>query len=283
MILSRQLCPTADQTDSKMTNGPENGTAYEVEKTVEGAGFVHFIRRVDDGEQFIAKQFDAERAPELLDLRRPKPDDRIVSYEAAARVLNHENLISVVKSMWTAPVIPLAEGGVSEEWSVVHEWCADGSLQQIFDKPPVEPTEQGFLPEGLVWHVALSMLRALAYLHEGWRQKVTLLKSGQRVNPSWYKVDDDWMPILHRDIEPENIYFQARKGKESYGLCKLGNFSRCFVAGTASDPLTEGSAGVLATLNNLAQSDPSLEEIRRFWKEGHKNGTAHWRDVRPVS
>jgi serine/threonine protein kinase len=267
-----------------MVHAPDGNATYVVEKPLGGTNFVHSVRRVSDGELFIAKEFNADIVPELVGLRQETRPDNIVAFEAAARVLNHENLISVVKSMWTAPVVPVSKGGVANEWSVVYEWCAKGTLKEILDHPAMEPTAQGFLPEGLVWHVTLSILRALAFLHEGKRERVVLSEDGLRLERTWYCLDDDWMPILHRAIEPENIHFQARKGKESYGLCKLGNFSRCYVSGLARDPADDNSQEVLATFNNLAQPDPKQEEVRAWWAQAHADGEQpNWRGQMPVS
>ncbi|OIW25240.1 hypothetical protein CONLIGDRAFT_685099 [Coniochaeta ligniaria NRRL 30616] len=247
-----------------MANTSEQHPEYVLEKQVNDT--LHFVRRAADGVRYLAKEYNARDYPELLHLREEKPDDKIIAFEAAARVLNHENLISIVK-----PIRPVVDRAKDNEFLLVYEFCADGNLQQLFDKPPMEVVpDYGFLPEGLVWHVALSMLRALAFLHEGWREKILLSGDDDTVIRRWYCPDDDWMPIIHRSIRPENIHFQARKGKETYGLCKLGDFGRCVVTGTARVP-RDNNIEVVAMLNNLAGRDVGPEEIQEMWYTAHAN------------
>jgi serine/threonine protein kinase len=266
-----------------MASTIEQEPEFVVEKPVSDNSDLRFVRRVADGDRYLAKQYDTRDFPELRTLREPKPDDRIIAFEAAARVLNHENLISVVKPM-AAPARAGPRSGANSDPSLVYEFCADGNLQQLFEKPPMEVTDRGFLPEGLVWHVALSMLRAMTFLHEGWREKVVLSKDDDKVvRRTWYCPDDDWMPILHRSIRPENIYFQARKGKETYGLCKLGGFGRCIVAGTARVETEDGHVEVLAVLNNLGRQDLSPEEVIGMWYLAYEDGViADWTKTKDV-
>lgn len=44
----------------------------------------------------------------------------------------------------------------------------------------------------------------------------------------------DWMPVLHRDLRPANVFLQLPRGVETYGAVKLGNFGRCWVSGSVS-------------------------------------------------
>lgn len=263
-----------------MASITEQQPEYVPEKPVFENDRLHFVSRVADGDRYLAQKYDLSDFPELLHLREEKPDDKIISFEAAARVLNHENLISVVKPM-TIPTDSASSRRRNKDFFLLHEFCADGNLARLFDKPPVEVvTNHGFLPEGLVWHVALSMLRALTFLHEGWREKIVLSKEDDTVVRDWYCPDDDWMPILHRSIRPENIHFQARKGKESYGLCKLGDFSRCVVAGTARVP-TDDNLEVVAVLNNPGEDESyeaSQEQIRELWHAAHEKVSIHYPD-----
>lgn len=258
---------------------------YVVEKPVPDSDRLRFVRRVADGDRYLAQEYSSRDHPELSRLREPKPDNEIVAVEAAARVLNHENLISVVKPM-AAPVGtgPKSSRNGRGTFSLVYEHCADGNLKQLFDKAPMEATDRGFLPEGLVWHVALSMLRALTFLHEGWRERVTLAQDDDNVvRRTWHRPDDDWMPVLHRAVCPENIHFQVRKGRETYGLCKLGGFGRCIVAGTARVATEDNPVEVLAALNNTPGQDLPQEEIRRMWYLAYEDGAADWTKTKEVS
>lgn len=256
---------------------------FVLEKPLFDSKNEQFVRRTIDGQKFIAKKFDPEILPELVHVgEQDKADDEIIAYAAAARVLTHENLISVVGPMSTGPSVLQAKGGTRCEWSMIYEWCSHGSLKQLLDKPPVERTEEGFLPEGFVWHVALSMLRAITWLHSGLRERMILTQGTDTTRRRWYRTDEDWMPILHRNIEPGSIYFQAPQGNESYGMCKLGDFSRCFVSGAASDALTVDSKEVLATLDKSSRVD-SQKEVRELWKQVHSSGKAEWKKLPQVS
>lgn len=93
-------------------------------------------------------------------------------------------------------------------------------------KPPGIPTSKhpAGLTEDLIWHVMLSVLRALTYLHDG-----------QEVHPTKRDPLPGWMPIVHSGIRPENIIFEHPISKYSkhlafrFGACKLGDFARCVV------------------------------------------------------
>ncbi|RYO77556.1 hypothetical protein DL766_005027 [Monosporascus sp. MC13-8B] len=89
-----------------------------------------------------------------------------------------------------------------------------------------------FLPESLCWHVLCSVLKALAWLHDG----VTSLKFNEQLGQYIEMGPDDpyWQPILHRNITPANIFFTHPKRHETYGLCKLGNFGQAFVSDLSS-------------------------------------------------
>ncbi|KAF3060889.1 putative g2-specific serine threonine protein kinase protein [Daldinia childiae] len=119
-----------------------------------------------------------------------------------------------------------------------------------------------FLPESLCWHVLTSVLKALAWLHDGSPELI-------RIGPNKYGMDPtpDWNPALHRDITPANIQFQQPRRKETYGQCKLGNYSSIYLSshhngdGKSSVERIRGKAlvprkgGVNASLDALIQRD----------------------------
>ncbi|KAB5566852.1 hypothetical protein GE09DRAFT_1187284 [Coniochaeta sp. 2T2.1] len=245
-------------------------------------GLTSLVRHTPTGTVYLAKTSHKEDFPNLVNIRSqsPKPDSEIVAFEAAARVLNHENLISLVGALPNPPSTePGSTSRRSPDFSLVYDRCADGNLKQLFENPPCELVSgYSFLPEGLVWHVCLSVLRALMFLHEGLRERVVLdLETGEA--DEWtYKPDDEglWMPILHRGIRPENIHFQSRRGNESYGMCKLGGFGRCLVSGTARVPAEhwkgERNVEVVGCLNILAGREvKGQEEMREIWGEKMEN------------
>ncbi|KAL7622290.1 hypothetical protein AAE478_007794 [Parahypoxylon ruwenzoriense] len=118
----------------------------------------------------------------------------------------------------------------------VNEYETDDIMEHYYDTrfmenpppfPPVKIPKRAFLPESLCWHVLLSVLKALAWLHDGSRS-IVLGPDGQQweMEPT----DMDWEPILHRDITPNNIFFSHPKRNEWYGTCKLGNYGSVFIS-----------------------------------------------------
>lgn len=249
-----------------MDQSSQEKVSYVVDKPLgHGLAIVH---RIADGEEFLCHEFDIDGRPEMKTLRVLFYRG---AYSSAAEVLNHENLISL-----TGPIRNYAFRGWGNENEkrqyILWDWCDAGTLETILSEPPYSPSVDGFLPESLVWHVAISMFKALIWLHEGWRQRVKLDRKHEM-----YKTDEDWMPILHRGIEARNIYFQSPKGIETYGKCKLGNYGNCFVSGSVSaarsviDADDDGT-----TLRNWApaitskKGDQPLESVIKTWWDGRE-------------
>lgn len=153
---------------------------------------------------------------------------------------------------------------------MVYEHASDGSLGQVFDNPPVEVTEYGFLPEGMVWHVCLGMLRALAWLHEGMRERV-FWGAEEVLRRGWWRVDGDWMPVLHRGVKEENIWFMPARGRETYGMVKLGGFERAVVCSGSGE-------GMVYAFEN--EEVVSLETEKEVWREICRED---WREMDAVS
>ncbi len=153
------------------------------------------------------------------------------------------------------------------------DYCDAGTLQNVLDdfSHDSDPLAAGgFLPEGFVWHVALGLLRALQWLHEGARETYEVLPplagkgSGggfedgaeercRRVRGR-KEAEKGWMPVLHRDVRAENVFLQHPRGVETYGAVKLGNFERCWVAGS-------GGKGVAAVVG-MEEEDVSFGVLR---------------------
>lgn len=255
---------------------------------------LYLVRRTTDGELFVAHPLDATsytRAP-----NRPPPEDLAVFHSsanpfdnsnnpntnpesdhakttelirrgagaAAAGVLNHENLVSVHDELVNFPLpVNTPAGGGRECRMFLWDWCDAGTLQDVF--AAYEGTlgfdgGEGFLPEGFVWHVAVGMLRALQWLHEGVRDVYGVEKGRigggrcRRVRGR-REAERDWMPVLHRDVRAENVFLQHPRGIETYGAVKLGNFGRCFVSGSVSK---SRETPVMA----MKWEDASLGELR---------------------
>ena len=108
-----------------------------------------------------------------------------------------------------------------------------GSLSYLLPSPDLLPRLEDYaawqklaavnynrfsLPESLCWHVLQSISKALLWLHYG--VKETAGKGGD-----WTTHDDDWQPVLIRDVSPGQIWFKHPKRDETYGECKLGGFT----------------------------------------------------------
>lgn len=144
------------------------------------------------------------------------------------QLLNHENLVSIVGSLEHQTFTKTQEPDEqSSAQFLVWDFCDAANLTAVFQQYPTDDSSY-YLPESLCWHVLRSLTRAVAYLHDGKRLYFDANLSPDDMR-EWVSVDTDWFPILHRRIEPDNIYFQHPRGTEQYGQCKLGNFSNVAV------------------------------------------------------
>lgn len=201
------------------------------------------VERQADNHQFVAFRWNAgKQHPQLWPLI-----ERGCGHSWAA-VLHHPNLVSYINDYWAHH---FTGSGSEREWYSVFDYCDAGTLRNFLDHTEVLPkTQQGtgavlqWLPESLVWHVATSLLSALAWMHKGERQTETVVwgEDGSATRTVGEDTaltrDEDWFPLLHRDIRAENVFFQHPKGIETYGYCKLGGFGRVFVSGSTQLPLT---------------------------------------------
>lgn len=206
---------------------------YRILKKIDDT--VHVVGRESDNEQFLGTKWDASTVdPAFSDLL-----DRGTK-GALGSLLNHPNLINYTDTVADHVVCGRGTGtAVSAQRMLLWDFCEAGTLKNLFDHPPVVPKTAApdsdvvvqFLPEGLCWHVLLSVMKALSWLHEGYRDESSMEgPHGRRRHHDWLS-DPDWLPILHRNVQPEHIFFKHPKGTESYGLCKLGNYSSCAVSG----------------------------------------------------
>ena len=250
--------------DITMAHQITDGKAeYVVHKRIDTS--LILLRRIQDGELFLGCVLD-EKIPgsgKIIELEQRGAGS------AFANLLNHENIVN----LQTGLINNLQDG--TQETIVLWDWCDAGTLEDLFKYPPVRPRNTGFLPEGLVWHVALGILRALQWLHEGIREEYTV--RGPEASPRrlyrCHKIrrvtepEEDWWPVLHRDIRPENIFFQRPKGFETYGAVKLGNFGRAFVSGAIEGPVvaTEKGDASLRVLRERrerwAGTDESMDRV----------------------
>ncbi|RGP77621.1 hypothetical protein FLONG3_4194 [Fusarium longipes] len=190
------------------------------------------------------------------------------------QILNHENLLSIVGVMqyqiFTKQQTPDAQGNNVE--LLVWDFADAGNLSALFRHYPVEHSSF-YLPEPLCWHVLRSMMRAVTWLHDG-KRLVYQHKSGDPEDTLvkyWLTINTDWFSILHRAIEPKNIWFQHPRGTETYGQCKLGDFSTAAVTCHAVDgrneskekdiPTRESAGTALATRGGLQSLEVAREAL----------------------
>jgi len=285
-------------------------TKYLVHKPL-ADGFA-LVRRTTDGELLLAQPFNVDAKGASENDGDDNNDNRITGElvrrgagKAAARVLRHENLVSIHDDVNVLTHFDREEGddtngifGKSRQKRyLLWDWCDAGTLDDLLrdyslGSPSLKENE-GFLPESLVWHVALGVLRAFAWLHEGIRwspeevgrfeenpepDEVEKYERAQKAGSppsrcprdlrqyaSWSEAqtdpEPDWMPILHRAVRAENIFLQhARRtgGIETYAPVKLGGLSECYVSGTVSKnrktPLVALETGDDFTLEDLEEA-----------------------------
>lgn len=237
-----------------------------------------------DGEEFIARKVDdfdeyydagkysmsfttkkQRQIKGLMDLLYDCNFGRNISH-----IFNHENIISLAGYLRQQPFHSQVEA--TEDY-LVWDICDAGTLEILFADRHSEREPNCFLPESLCWHVLMSILRALVWLHDGYRQEVNWA-SGER---QWVQTDAEWMPILHRGINAQTVFFQHPRGEETYGVCKLGKFGKAFVSGvparrqgahSGEKPLPHSIGFPIAP----RQGHMGLEDMRGQWKEYLKTG-----------
>lgn len=266
---------TKEQVDSAYDN---KDTEYEVVREL--APEIQLVRRRDDGAEFLGFPWDIEQtAPKLHALINRGAG------QAVEALLCHPNLVSYCTA---APFHLLRGARRVRRLLSLWDYCGAGTLEALLTKSqlpvrscPRTGNIQGWLPESICWHVALSLLSALAWLHEGHYEEEVAEWQGEtgwgtptKVTKTYtaeFREGEDWMPILHRYIVPGNIYFQDPKGIETYGMCKLGNYSRVFVSGHVNQwsgghvvCSQDGRAPLAHVMQNMALDNIySIEKVRR--------------------
>lgn len=155
-----------------------------------------------------------------------------------SRILNHPNIVSLVDIVQAASIpgnVMPGEYGNLTVWEDMDAGClsrlvpSPNALPDLTDsegwrKLAAENLQRFSLPESLCWHVLSSISRALLWLHYG-------VKETEGIQGDTMKHDDDWQPILIRDVSPGQIWFKKPKAGETYGECKLGGFQWAKVTG----------------------------------------------------
>lgn len=209
-----------------------------------GQGTLFAIQKDDPGVKYIAQPFGVLKGSDVEGADRQKTIDEASAFytlfhsakvgSAIAQIFNHENIISIVGHIKTHHAATSSGRAHLEEY-IVWDYCDASNLSALFQSKPCESTEF-YLPESLCWHVLTSLLNAITYLHDGKRLFLDTEASAGGAKKMWASVDQDWLPILHRAVEPRNIFFQQPRGVETYGMCKLGNFEHAVVTNHVITP-----------------------------------------------
>jgi serine/threonine protein kinase len=108
--------------------------------------------------------------------------------------------------------------------SVYVEFCDRGSLEDLI-KTYIEQRSSGIdvsVPELFIWHAFLGLVDGLAYLQGG----RSYLNDAPNSKP---KAEKGWVPLLHRDVKPDNVLLRSRStlGSQKYFYCILSDFGLC--------------------------------------------------------
>jgi hypothetical protein len=199
------------------------------------------VLRVADNASFLACQIPTTKTKD------PKKDAVTTPLAPAiiptagvpiSRILNHQNIISLVDIVQASSFAGKSMPGDYGDLTIWEDMDA-GSLSYLLPSPNALPDftdakgwhalaaqnfERFSLPESLCWHVLISISKALLWLHHG-------VKETEGIPGDIMKHDDDWQPILIRDVSPGQIWFKKPKPGETYGECKLGGFQWAKVTG----------------------------------------------------
>ncbi|KAK5136769.1 hypothetical protein LTR08_002065 [Meristemomyces frigidus] len=140
------------------------------------------------------------------------------SVHDVAKIMSHTNLVNLVEYSG------FGEGYRKE---TAWEFCGAGTLNSLLlanGKP---------LPESLIWHTLCSLLKAVHFLN-----------TGRRDEELGRDAATGWKPIVHNSINPANVFYSDPKFPEpgyrmaTYGIAKLGNFTRAMVIDAADDDVS---------------------------------------------
>ncbi|KAK4145206.1 uncharacterized protein C8A04DRAFT_10771 [Dichotomopilus funicola] len=289
----------------------------------------YLVQRLTDGEILFARP---SRHPNNPHIGGPSLELllQFAGAQPAANLLNHENLISLHDEMTAVSSIPRTpgsdgrdaaaaqEGGEEDRPGMVKRWlimdfAEAGTLQDVLDDYALPDStlasssssgpsvfaagavqHGGFLPESFIWHVALGLLRALQWLHEGIRDTYEVVSPSDLPPPppattrghraaQYLRIrgktppEQDWMPVLHRGIRASNVFLQHPRGTETYGAVKLGGLERAVVSGSAG--LMRGTPVVAME----GEDGVGLELLRDRKVKWGKEGLGMLREKRPYT
>lgn len=163
------------------------------------------------------------------------------TFDAVIAILNaHDNLVAIETT-----VDPADPGHITAWESYEGDSLDNILLANQARRTRASSNTQG-LPETLVWHILISLLKAVVYLHTG---------AGSN---NEQQQQADWMPMVHNAIDPSNIYVGRPTNDQSDIHCKLGGFSNCTVLPNTEDNSAGAAFPVIATEAETGFEAPEL-------------------------
>jgi serine/threonine protein kinase len=167
--------------------------------------------------------------------------------------------------------------------SVYVEFCDRGSLEDLIKayqrrRQIQHPGPR--LPERFLWHAFGGLCDGLAYLRGG-RSYISLDNND-------YSKANGWLPLLHRDIKPDNVLIRSRDtlGRKCYFYCVLSDFGLAcedYPHGHSNEDDYQKSCTKLGTCLYFAPEllyhpYPRTVEERRYFpgKVGHSEKSDLW-------
>lgn len=157
---------------------------------------IAIVQRNSDRRVFVRKTFCETGNPHV------RPTDWLREMKLLQR-LHHPNICGFINASITPTLGRL-----------YMEFCNYGNLSDFKNNMN---QLQMVVPESFVWHILKSLIKALCYLHLGFRGSAEFMHSRHSSVPGWECV-------LHRDIKNNNVFLKPSHASGTYPEVKLGDF-----------------------------------------------------------
>lgn len=165
----------------------------------DGGGFnqgIAIVERKKDGKILVRKTFRDTGNPHV------HPSDWMREMKLL-RKLHHPNISKFINASITPDIGRL-----------YMEFCDFGNLSDF--KNNMNQLQRP-VPESFAWHVLKSLIKALCFLHLGFKTSEEFMNTRRPEAPGWECV-------LHRDIKSSNIFLKSSPVPGSYPQVKMGDF-----------------------------------------------------------